>query len=82
MNLDQQTAAIALTEDGLEVLAQVDVKAAKATVDAYIQDSDDLGIWILVGRPDGDHVVLLRWQYVLSIDLPVRATKKIGLKVD
>jgi hypothetical protein len=82
MNLDQQAAAIALTEDGSEVLSRVNVKTSKASVDVHIQDSDDLGIWIRVSREDGDHVVLLRWQYVLSIDLPVRETKKIGLKVD
>jgi len=41
----------------------------------YVDDSDDLGFWLRVQRDDGDHLVLIRWEYILSIDVPASQAK-------
>ena len=60
-------------------VAAVDLPSAGAVL-AYVRDTDDLGIWISLDREDGEHVLLIRWEYVLSIDLRAGETKTVGLK--
>jgi hypothetical protein len=45
-----------------------------------VEDSDDIGIWIRVDREDGDHLVLIRWEYILSMDFIVGQPKTLGLR--
>lgn len=46
----------------------------------YVQDTDDIGLWVRIAREDGDHLVLIRWEYVLSVDFPAGESKTVGLK--
>jgi hypothetical protein len=33
-----------------------------------------------VNREDGDHLILVRWEYVLALDIPVGEPKSMGLR--
>ena len=44
-----------------------------------VDETDDMGIWIRVDRGVEKHLVLIRWDYVLSIDFQDRE-QPIGLK--
>lgn len=39
-----------------------------------------IGIWVRIDREDGEHIVLIRWDYILSVDFPAGETKTVGLK--
>jgi hypothetical protein len=81
VKLNERNIAVLLTEDGREVLklAAVSVENVPATL-MYVQDADDMGLWARITREDGDHLVLVRWEYVLSMDFPAGETKTVGMK--
>ena len=45
----------------------------------FVMETDDLGLWVRVQLNDGDHTVLVRWEYVLTMDL-LTSPRKIGLE--
>jgi len=72
---------VLLSEDGRKVLDLAALKLAEsAFLWVYVEESDDLGLWARVNREDGDHLVLIRWEYVLAIDIPVGEPKSLGLR--
>jgi hypothetical protein len=81
MRLNGRDIALVLDDAGREVLAlaHVDVRDAPA-LRVLIEDTDDVGLWARIGREDGDHVVLVRWEYVLSIDFLVGDARTVGLR--
>jgi len=46
----------------------------------YVQDVDDYGLWVRIKREDADHIVLVRWEYVLTLDFPAEAAKPVGIR--
>ncbi len=81
MNIAQRAVTAVLTDDGREVLklAAIDLPES-ASVLFFVQDTDDLGLWIREPREDGQHLLLIRWEYVLTLDFPIGETKTIGLR--
>jgi len=81
MTVAQKRVAFFLTEQGKEVLRKADCVVAEAGgLVLYVQDVDDYGLWVRVERPDADHIVLVRWEYVLTLDFLAEATKPVGLR--
>ena len=81
MNINQRRVALFLDEDGRTVLELANVPmSSTAGLLVYVQDTDDIGIWARIEREDGEHIVLVRWDYVLSVDFPAGETKTVGLK--
>ena len=81
MKITERTAAIILTEDGRDVLKMAGVNLPEQpAILAYINDSDDIGLWTRIPREDGDHFLLIRWEYVLTIDFPSGETRTVGLR--
>jgi hypothetical protein len=77
VNISQRRVAIFLDDDGRNVLGLANVSLAEAAgLLVYVQDTDDIGIWVRIDREDGEHVVLVRWDYVLSVDFPAGETKR------
>lgn len=76
MKINESEAKVFLDQDGLSVMraAGVDVQNP-----VYVEDTDDMGIWARFDRADGKHIVLIRWDYVLSLDVE-RRSKNVGLK--
>jgi hypothetical protein len=77
----QRTVAVILSEEGRGVLqlAAVNVPESAAML-VHVQDTDDLGLWVRTPREDGEHLLLIRWEYVLTVDFPIGETRTIGLK--
>jgi hypothetical protein len=82
VTVGQRTVAIILSEEGREVLrlAAVNIPDSGAIL-MHVQESDDLGLWVRTPREDGEHLLLVRWEYVLSIDFPIGETRTIGLRI-
>jgi hypothetical protein len=81
VNINQRRVALFLDEDGRTVLELANVPMSSAAgLLVYVQDTDDIGIWARIEREDGEHIVLIRWDYVLSVDFPAGETKTVGLK--
>jgi hypothetical protein len=81
MKISERDAAVLLTEDGREVLKRAALNVADSIFLAVrVEDTDDIGIWIRVSREDGDHLLLVRWEYVLSMDFPIGQPKTLGLR--
>ena len=81
MRVSGQTVTIILSDQGRRVLqlAAVTLPESPALL-ANVRDTDDLGIWINLTREDGEHIFLIRWEYVLSVDLVAGETKTVGLR--
>ena len=81
MRLAGQTAAVILTEDGKAVFGLAGVRVPDTClITISIEESEDLGLWVRLPREDQMHLFLLRWEYILGIDLPGGLGKVTGLK--
>ena len=81
MKISEREVSVLLNQEGREVLQQAALNLAESPfLSVKVEDSDDIGIWVRVSREDGDHLVLIRWEYVLSIDFPVGQPKALGLR--
>jgi hypothetical protein len=81
MKIPGRQIAALLTDDGKAVLEGLKVGLPdSAIVQLDVQDTDDMGVWARVGREDGDHFVLIRWEYILGLDFPEGKTMAIGIK--
>ena len=81
MRISEKTLAVLLSEDGRKILELAALKLAESQfLWVYVEESDDLGLWARVEREDGDHLVLIRWEYILAIDIPAGEPKAIGLR--
>ena len=81
MKVTERDVAILLSNDGREVLQSAAVNLADSPfLWVKVEDSDDIGLWIRVNREDGDHLVLIRWEYVLSMDFLIGQPKALGLR--
>jgi hypothetical protein len=81
MRLAGQTVAVILTEEGRQVLslAAIDLHEDPRVLFS-VEESEDLGLWVRLSREDRMHFFLLRWDYILGIDLPSGPYKPFGLK--
>jgi hypothetical protein len=81
VKISERDVSVLLSEEGRHVLQQAAISVAESPfLWVKVEDSDDIGIWIRVGREDGDHLVLIRWEYVLSMDFIVGQPKALGLR--
>ena len=81
MRVGQTNVAILLSEEGLSALriALPDLPDSPL-VFLFVQETDELGLWIRVGREDGDHMRLVRWEFVLTMDFQVGEVRTVGMK--
>lgn len=81
MKLSGQTITVILTDEGKEILALASVNLPDThQVLVSVEESEDLGLWIRVPRESQMHFFLLRWEYVLGIDLPSGMGRVVALK--
>ena len=79
MKIGERDIAVVLSGEGQQVLKVLNLPDS-AMQWLYVQDTDDMGIWARVPREDGNHLVLIRWDFVLGLDFPAGETKTIGIK--
>ena len=58
--------------------AQVHLEDSPALL-VDVEETDDMGVWIRIDRPDGRHLVLVRWDYILAVDF-LETVQPIGLR--
>jgi hypothetical protein len=81
MNLTGQKLAVLLTEEGKQVLALASVGVSESpSLSVSVEESEELGLWIRVPREDQVHFFLLRWEYILGVDLPSGTGRLVGLR--
>jgi len=79
VKIGERDIAVVLSGEGQQVLKVLNLPDS-AMQWLYVQDTDDMGIWARVPREDGNHLVLIRWDFVLGLDFPAGETKTIGIK--
>lgn len=82
MKLNGRLATVTLSEDGLQAMqgAAVRIEEGVLAVSVFVQDTDDMGLWVRIGREDGDHLLLIRWDYVVAVDTLLGTQNVTGLK--
>jgi hypothetical protein len=81
MKLTGQKVAVILTEDGKQILALASTGLPDScSISVSVEESEDLGLWIRIPREDQMHFFLLRWEYILGIDLPSGTGRLIGMR--
>jgi hypothetical protein len=80
MKIDGQTAGVILTQEGRQILALAAVNIPDNNrVLVSIEESEDLGLWIRVSREDQLTFFLLRWEYILGLELLSGRGRVVGL---
>lgn len=82
MRLIDKRASVLITDEGRSILSMYrDDDAPPGLIDIEISESEDLGLWIRVVRDTKRRLLLLRWEYVLALDVTDGPDSKvIGLK--
>jgi hypothetical protein len=81
MKLSGQAITVFLTDEGKQVLALASVALPESNqLSVSIEETEDLGLWIRIPREDQMHFFLVRWEYVLGIDLQSGMGKLIGMR--
>lgn len=81
MKLAGQAVKVLVADDGEQVLKIAGVSLPDSNLlSISIEESEDLGLWVHIPREDQMHLFLLRWEYILGIDVPSGLGKVVGLK--
>jgi len=81
VNISKRNVTVFLDDPGRAVMELASVQTdALAGLSIYVQDTDDIGLWARIDRRDGRDIVLIRWDYVLTIDFELGDTKAVSLQ--
>ncbi len=81
MKLSGQSAIVVLSPEADGILSLMSITTQTPHVlTVTIEEADDIGLWIRIPRADQVHFVLLRWEYVLSVDLLSGTGRLIGMR--
>jgi len=76
----QRTISLIVSREGQDVLG---ITAGLPPSESYlflVDETDDLGLWVRIRREGGEHLLLIRWEYVLSMDVEVAKQKEPGFQ--
>jgi hypothetical protein len=80
MKLAERQVAVVLSEEGQAALQLAGVDVQEGPLPEFlVEETDDIGLWVRVSREDGNHTLLVRWEFVLSLDVPPHEARRIGL---
>lgn len=74
MKINEREVTVFLDQEGQSVMGLL---AVDVQIPVYVEETDDMGIWARIDRADGEHTVLIRWDYVLAVDFP-SMVKRVG----
>lgn len=81
MRISEANASVLLSDDGRAILATVDIFVeSMCWLEIDVVESEDLGLWIRVDRAGKMHFLLLRWDFILAIDVKEQTRRAVGLK--
>jgi hypothetical protein len=80
MKLGEQSVVVHVSDEGRRVLRQVGVQLPETPgVRFEIEEESDNGLWVSLDYEDGfRHAILIRWEYVLSMDVIVGEVTSSG----
>ncbi len=79
MKLVGRQVEVVLSEDGQSALRLAGLELPdRALAGFFVEETDEMGMWVRVTRADEIHSLLIRWEFVLSLDLLTQA-RRIGL---
>jgi hypothetical protein len=83
MKIAESDASILLSDDGRAILSTVEVEVDPLSwIEVDVIESEDLGLWIRVERDSKPELLLVRWEYILAVEIkaPPRVATVFGLK--
>ena len=80
MKLAGQQVILFLSEDGEAFFHKVANVHSLSPVIAEVTETDDLGIWVRARQEAPEWVLLLRWEFILGIEVREGKSKVVGLK--
>jgi hypothetical protein len=80
MKLVGQKVVLFLSEEGEAFFHKVANIHSLSPVMAEVAETEDLGIWIRARKEAPEWVLLLRWEYILGIEVQERNSKVFGLR--
>ncbi len=78
MKISGRLVSLQLDETGAKVLRDASVEPEQALA-AFTIDEDERGLWMRIDRAGGRYWLLIRWSWVLSVEIPVPSTKTRGM---
>lgn len=80
MKLAGRDVEVVLSEEGQGALRLAGLELPETpVVGFFVDETDEMGMWVRVTRADEVHSLLIRWEYVLSLDLLREKSRGIGL---
>jgi hypothetical protein len=80
MKLGEQSVVVHVSDEGRRILREVGVQLPDTPgVRFEVEEESDYGLWVGLDYQDGSrHAILIRWEYVLSMDVIVDEIKAGG----
>jgi hypothetical protein len=80
MKLAGRDVEVVLSEEGQSALRLAGLDLPETPVAGFfVEETDDMGLWVRVSRAEEMHSLLIRWEFVLSLDLLREKRRGIGL---
>jgi hypothetical protein len=80
MKLAGRDVQVVLSEDGQSALRLAGLELPETPLTGFsVEETDEMGIWVRVTRDDEIHSLLIRWEFVRSLDLLREKRRGIGL---
>ena len=81
MKIGGRRIVVLLTDEGRQVLQALNLNVPDSSLQMFdVVDTDDMGLWARITREDGDHFVLMRWDFILGLEFPEGETRAVGIK--
>jgi len=70
VKLEDRRVVLYLSDEGRRVLRQTGINVLDTGGFSFdVQETSDLGLWVHIDYEDGQHLILIRWNYILAIDV-------------
>jgi len=80
VNLEDRRVVIYLTDEGRRGLRQAGLELSDTGGFTFdVQESSDYGLWVRIEYEDGQHLLLIRWDYILAMDVSGGEIRTEGL---
>ena len=65
---------VLLSQMGQEAFRVVGLPEEGGEATLFALETDESGLWVSVRKKDGEHSLLIRWDCILAVDVPVGGT--------
>jgi hypothetical protein len=81
MKLADKHVGAVISQEGQAALELAGLDVLEVSfIDFLVDETDDLGMWVRVNREGGEHTLLVRWEFILALDVPPEDARRIGLR--